>query len=87
MDKLLSKKQTVLTNTFLTVISTTVGGVTSKNAANHASSDKIKTIDYNDMPTDLWEQCAFGNYSNKIVAMENTTDYHNDLTFDQHGAK
>ena len=99
MNKLFSEKQAVPTTTSLTgttgnylaSIATsmlaTVSGVISKNAANHADADKEETIDYNDIPIDVWERCALDNHPNKIIAMGYMKAYHDDLTIDQHGAK
>ena len=50
-----------------TSILTAVTGLTSKNAANYANTDKVETIDYNDMPTDVCEQCALKNHPEKVI--------------------
>ena len=61
--------------------------ISSKNAANHVDSDKEETIDYNDMSKDVQERCALKNHPDKIIAMGDMKDYHNDLTTDQHDAQ
>ena len=65
---------------------TVVIELTSKVAANYANNDQDKTIDYKDMPTNIWEQYDLKNYPVNIITMNNMKLYHNDLTKDKHGA-
>ena len=91
MVKLFTSKQADPTTTTSTAgndanlasISTSMLTVmTSKNAANHADSDKEETMDYNDMLTDIREHCAFKNHPDKIIGMGDLVDFNNKLIVD-----
>ena len=64
---------------------TAVTKLTSKAAANHANNDQDETIDYKDIPTDVWEQCDSKNHSVNIITKNDMKLYHNDLIKDKYG--
>ena len=96
MDELFGTKQAVPTTTTSTfgnganlasITTLMLTTMSSKNATNHADSDKEETIDYNSIPTDVRDHCALKNYPDKIIDKGYLVDNNNKLTFDFHGTR
>ena len=100
MDKLFSSEQAIPAPTtstaaaaagthlatIATTMSTTVSGVTSKRAANHADVDQDETSDYKDMPAEFSARYDLKNHPIDIITSSDLKPYHNDLTVDKYNS-
>ena len=61
-------------------------GLTSKEATNHANTDRDETIYFKDIPTDLRDWYALKRHQVDNFRKSDLEQYHNKLTVDKHNA-
>ena len=71
----------------LVSIATSMSNISSKNVAQSADNDKEETIDFNDIPKDVCDQCSLKNDQSKIIAKSNLANFSNNLTLNTAGAQ
>ena len=64
-----------------------MSNISSKNVAQSADNDKEETIDFNDIPKDVCDQCSLKNDQSKIIAKSNLANFSNNLTLNTAGAQ
>ena len=68
-------------------MSTAFTGLTSKAATNHANTDRDETIDYKNMPTNIWEQCDLKSHPVSIIIMKYMELCHQNLMLNKNNTK
>lgn len=95
MDKLIRREQAAPTttpsttgsDTNLASIAISMLSISSKNTSWSADNGKEETIDHNNIPKDVGDQCSHKNDQSKIIAKSDLADFSNNLIVNTTGAQ